>query len=84
MQIAVRQEIHRSEESRYDHRLHGILLILSGYSCYDVARLFGQSSRTVEYWVKRFERSGFAGLQETERPGRPTLLGEAERQKNRT
>ena len=81
MQIAVREEIHRSEESRYDHRLHGILLILSGYSCYDVAQLFGQSPRTVEYWVKRFERSGFAGLQEVDRPGRPRLLGGAERQK---
>ncbi len=25
MQVAIRQEIDRSEESRYDHRLHGVL-----------------------------------------------------------
>jgi transposase len=74
MRIAVQQEIVRSEESRYDHRLHGILLVLSGMNCYEVAELFGQSPRTVEYWVQRFEQNGFAGLQEAERPGRPGTL----------
>ena len=33
MRLAVQQEIMRSEESRYDHRLHGILLCCSGLSC---------------------------------------------------
>lgn len=80
MQIAVRQEILRSEESRYNHRLHGVLLVLSGQSCYQVADLFGQSPRTVEYWVRRFEARGFAGLQESARPGRPPLLGDVHRQ----
>lgn len=74
MRIAIQQEIERSEESRYDHRLHGILLVSSGYSCTDVARLFGDGRRTVQYWVQRFEKRGFAGLQETPRPGRPTSL----------
>ena len=76
MQIAVQEEILRSEESRYDHRLHGILLVCSGLSCNEVAKLFGQSPRTVQYWISRFEDSGFAGLQETPRPGRPTALDE--------
>lgn len=74
MQVAIRQEIVRSEESRYDHRLHGVLLVCAGMSTYEVAELFGQSARTVQYWVQRFERSGFAGLQETERSGRPACL----------
>jgi transposase len=77
MQIAVKQEILRSEESRYDHRLHGILLICSGFSCNEVAELFGHSPRTVQYWVRRFEEHGFAGLEETTRPGRPSRLDEA-------
>ena len=34
MQMAIQDEIHRSEESRYDHRLHGVLLVCSGLSCY--------------------------------------------------
>ena len=76
MRVAIQQEIQRSEESRYDHRLHGMLLVCSGASCYEVAELFGHSPRTVEYWVQRFERSGFAGLGEGERPGRPAALDE--------
>ena len=74
MQMAIQDEIHRSDESRYDHRLHGVLLVSSGMSCYEVAELFGQSPRTVQYWVKRFEQSGFAGLQEKQRRGRPARL----------
>ena len=76
MQIAVQEEILRSDESRYDHRLHGILLVCSGLSCNEVAKLFGQSPRTVQYWISRFEDSGFAGLQDTQRPGRPAALDE--------
>ena len=74
MRVAIQQEILRSEESRYDHRLHGVLLVCSGKSSYEVATLFGHSPRTVEYWVQRFERNGFAGLEEHERPGRPAAL----------
>lgn len=76
MRIAVQQEILRSEESRYDHRLHGILLVCSGLSCAEVAELFGHGRRTIQYWVRRFEESGFAGLEETPRPGRPSLIDE--------
>lgn len=79
MKVALQQEIVRSEESRYDHRLHGVLLVCAGKTCYEVAELFGHSPRTVEYWVKRFECSGFAGLEEVERPGRPAQLDERTR-----
>ena len=37
MRIALQQEIVRSEESRYDHRLHGLLLVTAGQSCRQVA-----------------------------------------------
>ncbi len=74
MQIAVRQEINRSEESKYDHRLHGILLITLGYDSYAVAEMFGQNPTTVQRWVKKFNESGFSGLMEGERPGRPMRI----------
>jgi transposase len=76
MQMAVQNEIARSEESRYDHRLHGILLLCQDFSCYEVAEILGHSPRTIEYWARRFEKSGFAGLEERERPGRSTTLDE--------
>lgn len=74
MQLAIRQEINRSEESRYDHRLHGLLLVASGRSCTEVGSLFGENATTVQRWVKRFEERGFAGLREGERSGRPRAL----------
>src|SRR5471032_1046827 len=78
MQVAIQREIERSEESRYDHRLHGVLLVSSGYSCTEVGQLFGQASTTIQRWVQRFERSGFDGLREGERPGRPRTLDESQ------
>jgi transposase len=77
MRVAIQQEIVRSQESRYDHRLHGVLLVCSGMTSAAVAELFGQSPRTVQYWVQRFERDGFAGLEEGERPGRPAGVNAA-------
>lgn len=76
MRLAIQDEIIRSEESRYDHRLHGILLVCSGFSCSEVAEMLGQGRRTVQYWVRRFEQSGFAGLQEGFRSGRPRAMDE--------
>ena len=74
--LGLQDEIRRSEESRYDHRLHGVLLIAQGMSCPEVSRLLGDSPRTVEYWVRRFEDKGLAGLVEGERSGRPRKLND--------
>jgi len=74
MKVAIQNEIQRSEESRYDHRLHGVLLVSSGLSCYQVADFLGQSPRTVHYWVQRFEQKGFAGLKDGMRSGRPAVV----------
>jgi transposase len=76
--IGLQQEIQRSEESRYDHRLHGVLLVAQGMTCPDVGRLLGDAPRTVEYWVRKFEKDGLAGLREGERPGRPGRLSAAQ------
>ena len=74
--LGLQDEIRRSEESRYDHRLHGVLLVAQGMTCPQVAELLGDAPRSVEYWVRRFERSGLAGLREGERSGRPRRLDE--------
>lgn len=74
--LGLQDEIRRSEESRYDHRLHGVLLVAQGMSCPEVSRLLGDSPRTVEYWVRRFEERGLAGLGEGERSGRPRRLSD--------
>jgi len=74
MVVGLQQEIQRSEESRYDHRLHGVLLVAQGMTCPEVGRMLGDAPRTVEYWVRRFEEKGLGGLTEGERTGRPSRL----------
>lgn len=72
--LGLQDEIRRSEESRYDHRLHAVLLVAQGMRCPEVARLLGDAPRTVEYWVRRFEQEGLGGLVEGDRAGRPRRL----------
>src|SRR5215470_19360659 len=72
----LQHEIQRSEESRYDHRLHGVLLVAHGVTCPEVAALLGDAPRSVEYWVHRFQQKGLSGLQEGEHAGRPRRLDE--------
>ena len=60
--LGLQDEIRRSEESRYDHRLHGVLLVAQGMSCHQVSELLGDAPRTVAYWVQRFESDGLTGL----------------------
>lgn len=74
--LGLQDEIRRSEESRYDHRLHGVLLVAQGMSCPEVGRLLGDAPRTVQYWVRRFEEQGLMGLVEGERAGRPRRLSD--------
>ena len=76
--LGLQDEIRRSSESRYDHRLHGVLLVAQGMTCREVAHLLGDAPRTVEYWIHRFEDEGLAGLAEGDRGGRPRRLSDAQ------
>jgi transposase len=78
MIMALQDEIRRNDVSRYDHRLHGVLLVAQGMTCPQVADLLGDSPRAVVNWVQRFETWGLAGLSEGERPGRPSRLNAAQ------
>ena len=77
----VREQIRTSVktpcEPHFLHRLHCLLLIAEGRSCYEVARWFGGKPRTIERWVHAFHEHGIDGLREHHMGGRPrTLTGE--------
>jgi len=78
MQVAIQQEISRSEEARYDNKLHGVLLACNGMTCEEIAGVLGRGIRTIQYWIRRFNEKGFAGLREREGRGRPSRLTEQE------
>ncbi len=81
MALTIRQEIGRNKESRYDHRLHGVLLVANGMSARQAALWLNESERAVQRWVNRFKELGLAGLQDGERSGRPSRLSEAQWQR---
>jgi len=78
MVLGLQDAIRRSDESRYDHRLHGVLLVAQGMTCPEVSRWLGDAPRSVQYWVRRFEARGLAGLSEGQRSGRPRRLSDAQ------
>ncbi len=74
--LILQEEIRRSEEAKYDHRLHAILLVANGMSCPQAANMLGDSERTVRYWVQQFNEEGLLGLIDIERLGRPSRLSD--------
>ena len=80
---AIQDEISRTREGRYFHRLHVVLYVLHGASSYEAARLYGDSPRAIEYWVHRLLTRGLAGLWEGDRPGRPTRLSPSDQERLR-
>jgi transposase len=82
---SVRELIHASartsSEQRFLHRLHCVLLIAEGRSCYEVARWFGEDPRTIERWVHALNLHGMEALREHPAGGRPTKLASEEVQR---
>jgi transposase len=70
----VKAEIHRTDETRFQHRLHCIILMCNGKTCAEVAALFGDSLRAVQYWAKSFNAQGLSGLRDAAKPGRKARL----------
>ena len=67
-------EIRRSDDSRYDHRLHGLLLVANGMSPYEVSEVIGNSPKSIENWINAFLKEGFKGIREPQRQGRHPRL----------
>lgn len=74
MRVAIQHELGRTGESRYHHRLHGLLLLAAGHSCRQVAELFGEDDTTIQRWIHRYARGGLEALRDAERCGRPPTL----------
>ena len=75
---ALRQMLDSSPQSRFEHRLHCVLLVGAGHRCHEVAKVFGDDARTVQRWVQKFLRCGTDGLRDTPPPGRHAKLTVAE------
>jgi transposase len=65
----LKASVHESDEAAFLHRMHCLVLIAEGFGCYEVARWFGNSPRTLERWIHSYERFGCEGLKEDKKPG---------------
>ena len=77
--LTIRKEFRRSDEARYIHRLHGVLLVLLGLSTVKTGKLLGDPQRTIAHWVGQFKAHGLDGLKDAEKPGRPEILTAAQK-----
>ncbi len=54
------------------------MLVAAGRSCYEVAKVFGDDPRSVERWVRKYQKNGVAGLREKLHTGRHATLDDAQ------
>lgn len=74
----IQAELQKSDDSRYYHRLHGVLLVAKGFSCSVVACTFGHTVKTIENWVNRFNLGSYDALRDEKHTGRPSKLSDAQ------
>ena len=76
----IQAEIQQTDEARYQHRLHCVLLVCSGKTCAYISALFGDSLRSIQYWAKRFNENGIEGLRDAARTGRRASLSDEDKE----
>lgn len=63
-----------SASERFQHRLHCVAVVMSGFTASETARIFEDSPRAVAYWVTRYKKDGVEGLIDDKSTGRPSRL----------
>jgi transposase len=71
VEIIVRWANSRTAEARLVERAKIIWIAHEGKGGKAVAKEMGLNPATVRKWLKRFNKTGLAGLQDAERPGKP-------------
>ena len=56
----IQKYFRKNEEAKFIHRLHGVLLKIDNKdnACETIAKLFGQSSRTISNWINKVNETG--------------------------
>ena len=73
----------RNEESKFIHRLHGVLLFINkeDESCDSIGALFGNSPRSVSNWIKNINKTGdIESLRSKPQSGRPSRLNSQQKE----
>ena len=69
------QKLYRIEKNaRLSRRIHGVYLASKGLTCSEIMAVTGDARRTIQQWVRKYNKHGIAGLKDQPRPGQPTKL----------
>jgi len=69
------QTLYRTEKNaRLAQRLHGVYLASKGLTCLQIIAVTGAARRTIQQWVRKYNKQGIVGLKDKPRPGTPTKL----------
>ncbi len=75
---ALQDELGRTRDVHYFHRLEVLRYVLQGHNPYEAAQVFNHSPRSIHNWLHRLLDQGLSGLQDEPRSGRPARLSQAE------
>ena len=62
----------RPHDVRLRERYHGLLLLLDGKTCAEIAQWLYRDEETIRSWVHAVNAAGLPGLERAPIPGRPT------------
>ncbi|MFC1781646.1 transposase [Planctomycetota bacterium] len=69
------QTLYRTEKNaRLARRIHAVYLAAKGLSCPQIMIITGAARRTIQQWVRKYNKQGIDGLKDKPRPGQPTKL----------
>ena len=74
--LDVKKESEQAGRYREARRIHAVVLNMEGQTSMEIAKVLKASRQKVSLWLKDYEQEGLEALQEGERPGRPSRLGE--------
>ena len=67
--------LYRTEtDARLAKRIHGVYLAARGLSCTQIMTITGAARRTIQQWIRKYNKHGVDGLKDKPRPGQPTKL----------
>lgn len=70
--------IKKEKDVRIKERLQAVLWRLEGISYTEIAKRFKRHIDTVREWIKKWNKSGYKGLRDEPKSGRPTILSKDE------
>lgn len=74
LRAALTGAVRSSDQARFLHRLHCVVLAAEGFSCHQIAGWFGDDPRSVARWAGAFESAGTSGLMPRHAGGRPPRI----------